>query len=155
MKGWIALLAAFLASPVLAGEAHPFLQGSWQQLREQHRGKPTIVHFWGITCAPCMVEMPRWAKLAEADRGLNLVLIDADPVGEEGNGPMLARMGLSQTESWRFADDFTERLRFEVDPKWHGELPMTLLIGRDGSVRKILGSADFSEVRHWLDEQKH
>jgi hypothetical protein len=101
-----------------------------------------------------MVEMPRWAKLAEADRGLDLVLVDADPVGEEADGLMLARMGLSRTESWRFADDFTERLRFEVDPKWHGELPMTLLIGRDGSVRKILGSADFGEVQQWLDQQK-
>jgi thiol-disulfide isomerase/thioredoxin len=155
MTRWTVLLLALAAAcPASAGEARPFLRGSWQELRQLHQGKPTIVHFWGITCAPCMVEMPRWAKLAETDRKLDLVLVDADPVGEAADAPMLAKMGLAGTESWRFADDFTERLRYEIDPKWHGELPLTLLIGRDGAVRKIIGSADFAEVQHWLDGQE-
>jgi len=148
------LLALFAACPAFAGEDRPFVRGSWQELRQLHQGKPTIVHFWGITCAPCMVEMPRWAKLAETDRKLDLVLVDADPVGETADAPMLAKMGLVDMESWRFADDFTERLRYEIDPKWHGELPLTLLVGRDGGVRKIIGSADFAEVRQWLDGQE-
>lgn len=156
MTRWIVVLLALSgAFPALAGEARPFVRGSWQELREQHQGKPTIVHFWGLTCAPCMVEMPRWAKLAEADHALDLVLVDADPVGKaDADAPMLAEMGLSQTENWRFTDDFTERLRYEIDPKWRGELPLTLLIGGDGAVRKIIGSADFKEVQHWLDEQE-
>jgi thiol-disulfide isomerase/thioredoxin len=155
MTRWIVLLLALVAAcPASAAEARPFLRGSWQELRQLHQGKPTIVHFWGITCAPCMVEMPRWAKLAETDRKLDLVLVDADPVGEAADAPMLAKMGLAGTESWRFADDFTERLRYEIDPKWHGELPLTLLIGRDGTVRKIIGSADFAEVQHWLEGQE-
>jgi thiol-disulfide isomerase/thioredoxin len=156
MTRWIALLLAVLgASPVFAGELRPFVKGSWQELRQAHQGKPTIVHFWGVTCAPCMVEMPRWAKLAEADHGFDLVLVDADPVGDDADAPMLARMGLSAMENWRFADDFAERLRFEIDPKWRGELPLTLLIGCDGTVRKIVGSADFTEVQSWLATQEN
>ena len=151
----IAALIALLAVPALADEqGYPFVQGSWQQLRQKHEGKPTIVHFWGVTCAPCMVEMPKWAKLAKADRSFDLVLVDADPVGENAAGPMLAKMGLLKAENWGFADDFTERLRYEIDPKWHGELPLTLLIGLDGATKKIVGSADFDEVRRWLDEQE-
>ncbi len=137
-----------------ASDPLPFERGSWARLRAAHAGQPTIVHFWGVTCAPCMVEMPRWAKLAEADRELDLVLVDADPVGEAADAPILAKMGLAETENWRFADDFTERLRYEIDPKWHGELPLTLLIGHDGAVRKIIGSADFAEVQDWLDGQE-
>jgi thiol-disulfide isomerase/thioredoxin len=157
MKWVIVVFALLLAAhPALAGEPRPFVQGSWQELRQLHHGRPTIVHFWGLTCAPCMVEMPRWAELAKADRTIDLVLVDADPVGEDPNAdaPMLAKMGLSGTESWRFADAFSERLRFEIDPKWHGELPLTLLVGRDGTVRKIVGSADFAEVRQWLTTQR-
>jgi thiol-disulfide isomerase/thioredoxin len=155
MTRWIVVFLLLAgAFPALADDARPFIRGSWQELRQQHQGKPTIVHFWGITCAPCMVEMPRWAKLAEADRDMDLVLVDADPVSEAADAPMLAKMGLSKTESWRFADDFSERLRYEIDPKWRGELPLTLLIGRDGAVRKIVGSADFTEVQHWLDDQE-
>jgi thiol-disulfide isomerase/thioredoxin len=159
MKYVIAVLFLLLsmALPALAGEARPFVRGSWQDLRQLHQGRPTVVHFWGVTCAPCMVEMPRWAKLSQADHDFDFVLVDADPV-EEGSGgaaQMLAKMGLSQAESWSFADDFTERLRYEVDPKWRGELPLTLLIGRDGAVRKVVGSADFTDVQHWLRDQEN
>ncbi|MDB5393825.1 MAG: hypothetical protein JWM91_1331 [Rhodospirillales bacterium] len=157
MTRWIVILLALsVGFPALAGDARPFLHGSWQELRRQHQNKPTIVHFWGITCAPCMIEMPHWAKLAEADHNVDLVLIDADPLSEtsDADTQTLAKMGLSQTESWRFADDFTERLRYEIDPKWQGELPLTLLIGRDSTVRKVVGSADFVEVQHWLDDQE-
>jgi thiol-disulfide isomerase/thioredoxin len=155
MTRWIAIFLGILAAwPALAGEPRPFVKGSWQELRQLHQSKPTIVHFWGVTCAPCMVEMPLWAKLARADQGFDLVLVDADPVGDDADTPMLAKMGLSAMENWRFADDFADRLRFEIDPKWRGELPLTLLIGRDGSVHRIIGSADFAEVRNWLTDQE-
>src|ERR1700761_1964278 len=120
---WICLALALLAAPPASAEPRPFVQGSWQALRNLHQGHPTVVHFWGLTCAPCMVEMPRWAELAKTDPWLDLVLVDADPVGQDPNAdaPMLKKMGLVDTESWRFADAFSEKLRFEIDPKWHGE----------------------------------
>jgi hypothetical protein len=34
-----------------------------------------------------------------------------------------------------------------------GELPLTILLGRNGSVRSILGSVDFSDLRAWVEEQ--
>jgi hypothetical protein len=52
-----------------------------------------------------------------------------------------------------FADGFTERLIYEVDPQWAGELPYTLLIGRDGSATTKLGTVDFSEIRNWAGRQ--
>ena len=33
-------------------------------------------------------------------------------------------------ENWLFSDGFVERLRFEIDPAWQGEIPRTLLIAR-------------------------
>ena len=125
MTRLIALFLGILAtSPALAGEARPFVKGSWQELRQLHRNKPTIVHFWGVTCAPCMVEMPRWAKLADAGPRFRLRAGRCRSRGRRcRRAPMLAKMGLSAMENWRFADDFADRLRFEIDPKWHGELP--------------------------------
>jgi hypothetical protein len=63
-------------------------------------------------------------------------------------------MGLSGAENWIFADDFVERLRFEIDPRWHGEIPTTLLITGDGKTTTIEGAADPAQVRAWLDAQK-
>jgi hypothetical protein len=65
----------------------------------------------------------------------------------------LAKAGLSPVESWRFADRFTERLQYEVDSNWRGELPLTILLGRDGSVRSMLGTVDFADLRAWIEQQ--
>jgi Thiol-disulfide isomerase and thioredoxins len=27
-----------------------------------HAGRPTLVHFWGVTCGPCKVELPLLGK---------------------------------------------------------------------------------------------
>ena len=56
-------------------------------------------------------------------------------------------------QNWPFGDGFVERLRYEIDPQWKGEIPRTLLIARDGTVTTIEGVADLKEVSAWLDRQ--
>jgi len=158
---WFTLLAAFalLAAPggsAKEGEIRPFERGSWQQIRQAHAGRPTVVHFWGLTCGPCRVEMPQWGKLLRERADLDLVVIDADLVPNqlEDAAAMLEKTGLAGAENWMFADDFTERLRFEIDPRWQGEIPRTMLIGRDGKVTVIEGVADPAQIEAWLDQQR-
>ncbi len=54
---------------------------------------------------------------------------------------MLEKAGLASAENWIFSDGFVERLRFEIDPAWQGDIPRTLLVARDGTVITIEGSA--------------
>jgi len=102
----------------------PFERGSWEKLRASHAGQPTVVHFWGLTCGPCLVELPHWGKLVADRRDLKLVLIAADPLPQEQErvSATLAAAGLANSESWSFTDRFYERLRYEIDPAWAGEL---------------------------------
>jgi hypothetical protein len=137
------------------GQPIPFERGSWAKLNAEHAGKATIIHFWGVTCGPCVVELPKWGKLLAERPDMRLVLIAADPLPqspEQVNGA-LQRANLDHAESWSFADRFYERLRFEIDPAWSGELPRTLLITADGSHTVLPGVADLSTVRKWLDAQ--
>ena len=138
------------------GNLRPFKRGSWQEIRQAHAGRPTVVHFWGLTCGPCRVEMPQWGKLLRERSDLDLVAIDADliPNQVEDASEMLARTGLAGAENWIFDDPFTERLRFEIDPRWQGEIPRTMLIARDGKTTVIEGVADPAQVRAWLDGQR-
>lgn len=152
-------ITALLAlSSVSAQAADPlsFERGSWTKLRAAHDGKPIVVHLWGLTCAPCLVEMPQWGKLQAERPDMRLVLVAADPVPQDPArvSDMLARADLAKTESWTFTDRFNERLRFEIDPNWAGELPRTMLIDRDGKATVLAGVADLAEVRAWLDAQK-
>jgi thiol-disulfide isomerase/thioredoxin len=155
----LALLFGLSAAVALraadAGQPIPFERGSWAKLTAEHAGQPTVIHFWGLTCGPCIVEMPNWGKLLAERPDMRLVLIAADPLPqspEQVNGT-LQRAKLEGAESWAFADRFYERLRFEIDPAWNGELPRTLLIGADGTRAVLPGVADLSAVRKWLDAQ--
>jgi thiol-disulfide isomerase/thioredoxin len=151
MKTFV-LLLLLLAHPALAEEPQPFGRGSWQELRQEHAGRPLIVHFWGLTCGPCLVELPRWGEFIGEKPGVDVVMVTADPVVGERKAiaAVLAKAGCGTAESWMFADPFTDRLAYEVDPSWAGELPYTLLVGADGSATAILGEVNFSELRTWI-----
>lgn len=136
-------------------ELTPFGRGSWQKLLHAHAGHPTIVHFWGVTCGPCKVELPLLGALMRDHHGVDMVTISADLVPNlpAATRAMLQNAGLGSAENWIFDDGFVERLRFEIDPAWQGDIPRTLLIAGDGAVTTIEGSADLAEIGKWLDMQ--
>lgn len=155
MKPLVAFVAMLVAAPALAGDPQPFVRGSWQEVRQHYAGYPLIVHFWGLTCGPCLAELPRWGRFMRERPEVAVAMIAADPVvGEPGSlAAVLAKAGLASAESWMFADPFTERLAYEVDPHWAGELPYTLLISSSGSVKAVVGTVDFPTLREWADHQ--
>jgi len=152
------LLMALLASAPASEaprELTPFGRGSWQKLLRAHAGHPTIVHFWGVTCGPCKVELPLLGAFMRDHRGVDLVTISADLVPDlpAATRAMLQKAGLGSAENWIFDDGFVERLRFEIDPTWQGDIPRTLLIAADGGMTTIEGSADLGEIGKWLDTE--
>jgi thiol-disulfide isomerase/thioredoxin len=134
----------------------PFVRGSWQQMLRAHAGRPTLVHFWGVTCGPCKVELPLLGQFMKEHSELDVVMISADlvPNLEVPTRTMLQKAGLASAENWIFSDGFVERLRFEIDPAWQGDIPRTLLVARDGTVTTIEGSAEIPDLKKWLDQQK-
>ena len=137
-------------------ELKPFVRGSWQQMLRAHAGRPTLVHFWGVTCGPCKVELPLLGQFMKEHSELDVVMISADlvPNLEGPTRVMLQKAGLDSAENWIFSDGFVERLRFEIDPAWQGDIPRSLLIARDGTVTTIEGSAEIPDLKKWLDQQK-
>ena len=152
------LLLTFVPPATASDETQlkPFERGSWQQLLRSHRGHPTLVQFWGVTCGPCKVELPLLGQFMKDHSELAVVTISADLVPNLPGAAraMLEKAGLGAAENWLFSDGFVERLRFEIDPAWQGEIPRTLLIARDGTVTTIEGSAEIPDLEKWLDRQK-
>lgn len=148
------ILALMLtAAPALA-ETRPFVKGSWQILVQAHAGRPLVVHFWSLTCAPCLAELPHWQDLRRRHPGMDLVMVATDPIEDAPRlERILARAGLAGVKSWAFADGFAERLRFEIDRTWQGELPMTRLIGRNGDAETVTGAMTASALADWLSRQ--
>ena len=154
-----ALLLAAFYSPAMGSapqdDLHPFVRGSWQQLVKAHQGKPIVVHFWGLTCGPCLAELPNWTAERKKRPDLDLVLVDSSPFGDDPDEvrTALKKDGLLNAENWLFADSFEERLRYEIDLHWHGEMPYTLMISPDGKVTSVTGLMNFAQLNSWLDKQ--
>ncbi len=149
----IALAAAVALLPAVAGaaELRPFGRGSWQQIVAAHADRPTVIAFWSLGCPPCIAEMPLWRDLAENHPEVAVVLVATDPAEEsERLSRVLARHGVAGLETWVFADDFVERLRFEVDPAWRGELPRTHLLAPGKQPQVVTGLLEKPALGRWL-----
>jgi len=149
---WLILVSLLITGNAFAADAKPFTRGSWQAIRTSHEYEPMVVHLWGLTCAPCLTELPHWAALRKSFPKASIVFIAADPapMPKADVDRELEQAGLSGMENWIFSDRFVERLRFEIDPSWKGELPRTLLIDKDGKITAMPGIADLAKVRDWL-----
>jgi thiol-disulfide isomerase/thioredoxin len=151
------LLAFLLSAP--ASEAppqlKPFGRGSWQEVLRSHAGRSTLVHFWGVTCGPCKVELPLLGEFMRDHSAIDVVTISADLVPDlpDATRSMLEKSGLASAENWIFSDGFVERLRFEIDPDWQGDIPRTMLISKEGKITTIEGSANMTELERWSDHQ--
>lgn len=150
----LGILSIVPPTALAAQEIKPFVRGSYQQIVSARQGKPFIVNFWSLTCSYCKVELSMFKKLAKKYPGLDLVLISTDSPEEAAPiSATLAKFSLGKAEAWVFADSYTERLRFEVDKKWYGELPRTYFFNADNEVKAISGKLDQGDVEQWIMHQ--
>ncbi|MDP2761084.1 MAG: redoxin domain-containing protein [Sideroxyarcus sp.] len=142
------------ASTLAAQEIKPFVRGSYQQIIAARQGTPFIISFWSLTCSYCMVELGMLKKLANKYPKLDLVLVSTDtPEEEETVAATLAKIAPGRAEAWLFADSYADRLRFEVDRQWYGELPRTYIFNAKNEVTAISGKIDEAELERWIEQQ--
>lgn len=148
-------LFAWHAGTVLAAPAAALSKDSFAQIRARHAGQPLVVHIWGMTCGPCMVELPQWGALLRRQPHMKLVLIQADQAPAQAREQMLDQAGLGRAESWAATGELDEYLRASIDRQWQGDMPRTLLITAQGEVTRIQGVANLAHVSQWLRQQSH
>ena len=155
MASCFALLSFASASVWAEQEIKPFVRGSYQKIVNARQGKPFILNFWSLTCSYCMVELEMLKKLAGKHPKLDLVLVSTDtPEEEKSVSATLAKFSLGKAEAWVFADSYTERLRFEIDKKWQGELPRSYFFSaRNNEVIAVSGKVEQEEVEQWIKKQ--
>lgn len=142
------------AAPVQAESLRPFVPGSAAQIRASHSSQPYIIALWSLSCTHCVEELVLLGRLKEKYPALDLVLVSTDTPDEQpALADRLAQHRLMGAEQWVFADAFSERLRFEIDPRWQGELPRSYLVGRDGAARAVSGRLDGQTIEIWLAAQ--
>lgn len=144
---------AFLAgaaSPALCTEFQPYGRGDFAKLKKAHAGRPLIAHFWSVTCAPCLAELADWAKVARDNAAIDFVFVNTDRDADRPRAQArLEKAGLTEAQNYAFADPFAEKLYYEVEPTWRGELPFNALVNRKGRAIAVIGEKD-RMVEDWI-----
>ena len=96
-----------------------------------------------------------WRSLLERGVKVRLVLVATDsPEEVDTIQAILKEAGLEKAENWVFSDPFAERLRFEVNPRWRGELPLTYLQKADGTRELAVGQIPEKKLFRWFGWQQ-
>lgn len=151
MKHLFAVLLCLTVSGVQAADIMPFVRGSAKEIAAARQGKPYILAFWSLTCTHCREELATLSGLLKQYPALSVVLVSTDtPEDNAAIAATLAEYRLERAEAWVFADSFAERLRADVDRKWHGELPRTYLYDRAHQSNTRSGKMSTMQLAEWL-----
>lgn len=145
---WLLTIAGIASA---TESVRPFVLGSMAQIQEEHAGKPFVLFLWSLTCTYCPTELKMLGEFKQQHPDLNLVLIAADtPDDEPEIVSHLADYGLNKTERWVFAEDMPERLRFEIDRRWYGEVPRTYFYDQTHERLVKTGLVGEAFVKEWF-----
>jgi hypothetical protein len=103
-----------------------FVSGSYQQILASNANKPFMLVVWSINCPSCLKDMELLSSIHKSRPELKMIMLAADePSATEQVQQILEKNHLSDIENWAYADENSQKLQFEIDPKWYGELPRT------------------------------
>lgn len=147
-----AAVVLFVCAAARAQEPlRPFDATSLNGVLEQHAGKPFVLALWSIHCAPCREEMAYWKEFRQRYPNVPIVLVSTD-LPEEWSDVrrFLVRYDPGPVERWAFADEYVERLRYSIDPKWRGELPRTYFYDANHVAQGRSGKIDVGWLNDWF-----
>ena len=126
-----------------------YQKGDWKAVTKPYTGQAVVIHFWGVTCAPCAKEMPQWGRFVAQNKNAKVIFIQVDDVSPDSASKMMLSSGLARVDAYTLASPFDDALRYEIDPRWRGETPMTLLIDKNGKLIRKTGTMDFDKLKQW------
>lgn len=121
--------------------------GSFEQIVTDKNKQDHLVIFWSLDCPPCITELKKIADLYQQFPNYQLTLINTDAVIEQGRvKKILKKFNLSELDNWGFSNADEERLRYDIDPRWYGDLPRSYFFPLRGKVKRLRGALSSSEL---------
>lgn len=135
----------------MATEFQPFTSQSRAAIEEAHRGKPMILTFWSVDCAYCEDDLKLLGDMVKQHPEIALVTVCTDDPATAANArKVLGKIDLPAHKQWQFAESDIERLRYNIDKKWYGELPRTYFYNAQHQVKAVSGKPEQAWLDAWL-----
>lgn len=129
----------------------PALDGTTVRLSDL-RGKVVLIDFWSTTCDPCLAEMPHLVDLYKKHKDSGFVVLAVSRDGPDSRAQVSSTAHDREMVFPVLLDEETTVIA-QYNPK--GELPFSVLIGKDGSVAwKRAGYQPGSETQITTEVEK-
>lgn len=146
-------LALLLLCGLARADIQPFVPGSLQQIQDERAGRPFILTLWSASCTHCPEELRMLGQLLRKYPATDIVLVSTDtPAESEELSRLIRDYGLSHLKQWVFADPQPEKLRFEIDRRWYGELPRTYFFDARHRREAASGLIPRERLERWIKE---
>lgn len=143
--------ALLISTGAQALEPKPFDQNSLQTIEKAYDGQPFLLSVWSMECLPCHKELKLLGELANEYPDFNLVLISTDGLEQaEATDAFLSSFQLSNVDSWIYASEDQDRLRYSIDKNWYGEMPRSYFYDHQGQRQAASGLLSEQILRNWM-----
>lgn len=133
-----------------------FSAGGYTRILQQHAEQHFVMVFWSVDCPSCLSELAMLGKFKQRYPQFNLILISTDTIDAEDEiQSSLEKYGLNNESNWVFASDRAQRLRYEIDKSWFGEVPRSYLFDNQHQRHTITGELNWNQLEDWIESVKN
>lgn len=147
---WLVSLCLLMAAAAQANspvQLKAFDLGSFEQIVVDKNKQDHLVVLWSFDCPPCITELEKISKLHQQFPDYQLTLINTDVVEEQVRvKKILQQFDLAGLDNWGFANSDEEKLRYDIDPRWYGDLPRSYFFPLQGKIKRLRGALTSAEL---------
>ena len=151
MKLKIFLFFLFFSHFSFAYEFMPFEINTRNVIEKKYLNQPLIISFWSIDCPYCIDDLKKLGKALSKNTNVKLITVCVD--GKESAKKaerVLSQANLPKHEQYQYAEVDEDRLRYNIDPAWYGELPRTYFYDAAHQVTPLSGKISNSFLDKWF-----
>jgi len=151
MKLKIFLFFLFFSHLSFAYDFMPFDMNTRQVIEKRYIDQPLIISFWSIDCPYCIDDLKKLGKALSKNTNVKLITVCVD--GKESAKKaerILSQANLPKHEQYQYAEVDEDRLRYNIDPSWYGELPRTYFYDAAHQVTPLSGKISNSFLDKWF-----
>ena len=151
MKLKIFLFLLFFSHLSFAYDFIPFDMNTRKVIEKRYIDQPLIISFWSIDCPYCIDDLKKLGKALSKNTNVKLITVCVD--GKESAKKaerILSQANLPKHEKYQYAEVDEDRLRYNIDPAWYGELPRTYFYDAAHQVTPLSGKISNSFLDKWF-----
>lgn len=151
MKLKIFLFFLFFSHFSFAYDFMPFDMNTRKVIEKRYIDQPLIISFWSIDCPYCIDDLKKLGRALSKNTNVKLITVCVD--GKESAKKaerILSQANLPKHEQYQYAEVDEDRLRYNIDPAWYGELPRTYFYDAAHQVTPLSGKISNSFLDKWF-----